>query len=90
MTALWIVLAVSLLALGYPLVRTYRRARGPRIVRCPESGSTASIELDAPYAAMTQASLGQPMLRVRDCSRWPRHEGCDQECLSQVEAQERP
>ena len=86
MTALWIILAVSLLGLGYPLVRTYRRAREPRIVRCPENGRAASIELDAPYAAMTQGALGQPMLRVKHCSHWPRHEDCDQECLSQVHA----
>jgi hypothetical protein len=86
MTALWIILAVSIVALGYPLVRTYRRHREPRIVRCPQNGRTASIELDAPYAAMTQASIGRPMLRVKRCSRWPRHQDCDQECLSQVEA----
>jgi hypothetical protein len=86
MTALWTVLAVSLIALGYPLVRTYRRRRGPRIVRCPENGRTASIELDAPHATITQATMGSPILRVKRCSRWPRHQDCDQECLSQVEA----
>jgi hypothetical protein len=86
MTALWIVLAVSLIALGFPLVRTYRRHREPRIVRCPENRTTASIALDAPYAAITQPSMGSPMLRVQRCSRWPRHQDCDQQCLSQVEA----
>jgi hypothetical protein len=86
MTVFWIMLVVVLVALGYPLVRTYRRHLEPRIVRCPENGRTASIELDAPYATMTQASTGLPMLRVKRCSRWPRHQDCDQECLSQIEA----
>lgn len=86
MTFVWIMLAAISAALAYPLVRTYRRHREPRIVRCPENGRTASIELDAPYAAMTHASTGRPMLRVKRCSRWPHHQDCDQECLSQVEA----
>ena len=86
MAVFWIMLVAIVAALGYPLVRTYRRHREPRIVRCPENGGTASIELDAPYAAMTQASTGYPMLRVKRCSRWPHHQDCDQECLSQVEA----
>jgi len=72
MTALWIILVVPLIALGYPSVRTYRRQRAPRIVRCPENGRTASIELDAPYAAITQASMGSAMLRVKHCFRWTR------------------
>lgn len=85
MTLFWIIVAAAIVALGYPLVRTYRRHRGSRIVRCPESGTAEEIELDAPYAAVTQASIGLPLLRVKRCSRWPRHERCDQECLSQVE-----
>jgi hypothetical protein len=85
MTALWTILLVSLIGLGYPLVRTYRRQRATRIVRCPENGRTASIELDAAHGALTQASMGYPLLRVRHCSRWPRHRSCGQECLSQVE-----
>ena len=86
MTVFWIMLAIISAALAYPLSRTFRRHREPRIVRCPENGRTASIELDAPYAAITHASTGRPMLRVKRCSRWPHHQDCDQECLSQLGA----
>jgi hypothetical protein len=84
MTLLWIVLGTLLAALGYPLVRTWLRYRGTRIVRCPLTGSTVSIDVDAVYAAASQASSGYPMLRVTHCSRWPRHQECDQECLAQI------
>ena len=84
MTLFWIVVGTLLAALGYPLVRTWLRYRGTRIVRCPLTGSTASIDLDAVYAATSQASFGYPMLRVKRCSRWPRHRDCDQECLAQI------
>jgi hypothetical protein len=85
MAVFWIMVAAVAAALAYPLARTYWRHREPRIVRCPENGKTASIELDAGYAAITQASIGRPMLRVQHCSRWPHHQDCDQECLAQVE-----
>jgi hypothetical protein len=84
MTLLWIILVTLLVALSYPLARTWLRFRGTQIVRCPQSGSAASIELDAGYAAASQASCGTPMLRVTRCSRWPRHQDCDQECLAQI------
>jgi hypothetical protein len=84
MTLFWIMLATLVAAVSYPLVRTWLRYRGTRIVRCPQSGSAASIELDAMYAAASQASSGYPMLRVTRCSRWPRHQDCDQECLAQI------
>lgn len=84
MTVFWILLATLLAAAAYPLVRTWVRHRGTRIVRCPQTGATAAIDLDAPYAATSQASFGYPMLRVRRCSLWPRHQDCDQECLAQI------
>ena len=85
MTVFWIALATLLAVVAYPLVRTWGRYRGTRIVRCPQTGATAAIDLDAPYAATSQASFGYPMLRVSKCSVWPRHQDCDQGCLEQVE-----
>ena len=65
MTVVWIMLAAISAALAYPLVRTHRRHREPRIVRCPENGRTASIELDAPYAAMTRTATRSACPRSR-------------------------
>jgi hypothetical protein len=85
MTVFWIMLVALLAAMAYPLVHTWLRYRGTRIVRCPRTGATAAIDLDAPHAAASHASMGYPMLRVRTCSIWPRHRDCDQECLAQME-----
>jgi hypothetical protein len=85
MTVFWIMLVALLAAVAYPLVHTWLRYRGTRIVRCPQTGGTAAIDLDARYAAASHASMGYPMLRVGTCSIWPRHQDCDQECLAQIE-----
>ena len=85
MTVFWILLAALLAVMAYPLLRTYVRYRGTRIVRCPQSGAAAEIDLDAVYAAVSRASSGYPMLRVAHCSRWPRHHDCDQECVGQID-----
>ena len=41
------------------------------------------VNLDGRYAAETELD-GRPAVRLRDCSRWPEREQCDQACLSQA------
>jgi hypothetical protein len=65
-------------------IKTYFNMRGKRLVRCPENQQHAAVELDAKGAAR-QAFLGSPYFRLSDCSRWPKREGCGQECLRQIE-----
>jgi hypothetical protein len=84
-------IAAAIVAAGaavalWPLVRTYRRYRGTRVILCPESGEPAAVEVDATLAAATQASTGKPLLQLATCSRWPERQGCGQECLAQIEA----
>jgi hypothetical protein len=89
-TALWI--AVGTVAGGAlylalrALVRTYLRYRGTRVVTCPETTAPAAVDVDAVFAAMSQASLGSPVLRLVACSRWPERQDCGQACLAQIEA----
>jgi hypothetical protein len=70
----------------WPLVRTYRRFRGTRVITCPESHLPAAVEVDARLAAVTHMSTGTPTLRLAACSRWPERQDCGQECLSQIES----
>jgi hypothetical protein len=86
MTGPWILLlAIAATAIVYvllPIVASvFARYRKPRIVRCPETGVTAEIQVDARHAAAT-AVPGPPELRVADCSQWPDRKGCDQACLA--------
>ena len=81
------VLAVGALYVLLPVfVYTYRRLRGPRVVRCPETAQATVIELDAVEGA-AGALLGRSTLRVLDCARWqawPLHRDCEQDCLKGV------
>jgi hypothetical protein len=79
------VTAVGALYVVTPVIAdAYRRFRGPRTVTCPESREAAEIGLDTTKAAVT-AAFGTPELRVTACSRWPEHQHCGQECLTEVE-----
>jgi hypothetical protein len=66
-------------------IRVYVKVRGNTLVTCPESQKAAMVQVAAKSAGM-QAILGEPRLRLSDCSRWPMRGGCGQECLNQIEA----
>jgi hypothetical protein len=81
--------AIGGLALGYviaPIVAdVFSRFRRPRLVRCPETGLTAEVAIDARHAAFT-AVPGPPDLRVTGCSLWPEREDCAQRCVAPAAA----
>ena len=64
---------------------TYFKYRGARVITCPETRAAAAVDVDV-RQAVASSMLGQPDLRLRDCSRWPERQDCDQACLRQVEA----
>ena len=68
-----------------PVVQTYFTYRGKRLVTCPETLQNVAVDVAARKAA-TWAFVGEPALRVDQCSRWPERQDCDQECLRQIEA----
>jgi len=70
----------------------YRRFRGRRLVTCPATKKPAAVTVDASKAAVS-AALGEPRLRIQDCSCWPQPQPgqgerrrCGQACLAQIEA----
>jgi hypothetical protein len=90
MSAPWITLAaMAALALGYVvapiMAEVFFRFRGRRTVRCPETGLTAAVEIDARHAALS-AIPGPPEVRVAECSLWPDRAGCEQKCAAQASA----
>jgi len=83
------ILALAAIALLLPRAvrgaRSYLKFRGKRLVTCPETQRPAAVEVDATNAAVSEAA-GSQHLELSQCSRWPEHAGCGQECLSQIEA----
>jgi hypothetical protein len=76
-------LAIVLLALvaGWflsrviPAVQTYFAYRGKRLITCPESLTKEVVDVAARKAA-TWALVGEPVLRLDQCSRWPERHDC--------------
>lgn len=88
-TAIYVIAAVIVLVAVYPALWTmaeaYVQFRGRRVITCPETHQCATVEVDAGRAAISRV-LGQPALRLSECSRWPERQNCGQECLAQIEA----
>jgi hypothetical protein len=82
---------ISILAFGafvylvFPMLRTYFRFRGKRLITCPETHKTEAVDVAARRAAVGLL-VGDPILHLDRCSRWPERQDCGQECLQQVEA----
>src|SRR6266536_6165009 len=77
-----VVLGVFFLLLS-SAAAAYLKFRGTRLVTCAETKEPAAVEVDANYAAFT-ASIGERGLRLKDCSRWPERQDCEQQCLGQI------
>src|SRR5512133_765570 len=89
--SLWaFIAAIVLVVAGYLLLSgfaaTYRKFRGARVITCPENLEPAAVHVDALRAAHWAAVSGDPVLRLKSCSRWPERADCGQDCLSQVES----
>jgi hypothetical protein len=78
-------LTLSLIPLLWLAARAYFRYRGTRVVTCPESAMPAAVRVDGLHVA-SSCAIGEPDLRLSECSRWPERRHCGQACLSQVEA----
>ncbi len=91
MTHPWIVViavvGIGVLYVLLPLIAdTFRRYRGIRVLRCPETGGHAEVGIDASRAAITSAFV-RPQLRAKSCSLWPEKEKCAQDCLTLPEVE---
>jgi hypothetical protein len=80
-----IILVIAISAVGFLWVLpAWREYRGKRTVTCPETGQSATVEVDAARVAAS-AWGGVPDVKLKDCSRWPERATCGQDCLIQVE-----
>jgi hypothetical protein len=75
--------AVYLLYRLYGSARTYFQYRGKRLVTCPETHKTVTVELDAKEAAR-EALTQKPRMQLSECTRWPERKDCGQECLAEI------
>jgi hypothetical protein len=86
--ALYLVAAVLIVAIFlvvWSRALAYSKFRGVRLVTCPETAKPAAVDVDATHAALT-GLIGKLNLQLKNCSRWPERQGCEQECLVQIEA----
>ena len=88
METLWLLIgAVILLGVFYVLLPRgtyfFRRFRKKRVFRCPETGMLVEVDVDARLAALS-SPFGKPLLRVKNCTLWPKKKECAQECLKDV------
>ena len=75
------VIAMAVLFVLLPLVvHTFQRYRKKKVVRCPQTNGLAEVDIDAPRAAFS-ALFGRPLLRVKNCTLWPKRKGCGDGCL---------
>lgn len=87
MNAPWItvsaIVGLAALYVFFPVIaHTFQRYGRKRVLRCPDATTLAEVNVDACRAAFSSA-LGRPLLRVRDCSLWPKRKGCRERCLSE-------
>jgi hypothetical protein len=93
MNAPWITMAAlalcyvvaTIVVVATIMAEVFVSFRGRRTVRCPETGLTAEVEVDARHAALS-AIPGPPEVHVAECSLWPDHAGCEQKCAAQASA----
>jgi hypothetical protein len=79
-----LVVAVGLLYVVLPtFVSAYRGLRGTRLVDCPQTPWPTLITFDVRRSALS-AAAGSGRLRVRECTRWPEHRDCGQDCVRHV------
>ena len=67
-------------------LKTYRTYRGVRVITCPENLQPAAVTVAAFDAAKWYAIAGDTNVHLRSCTRWPEMAGCDEACLTQIEA----
>lgn len=60
------------------------RNTGVWVVVCPETKESAIVELRPPQACLSRAV--EDHIRLKDCSRWPRHADCERGCIRQIES----
>ncbi len=82
LTVAAVILLGGLYVLAPLVVHTFHNYRRKRVLPCPETEGLAEVSVDARRAAWTSA-FRRPLLRVKDCSLWPKKKGCAEMCLKE-------
>jgi len=80
-----IIAAILIVAAVLVLADGWLRRSGTRVITCPDTGETEGVEIDAFRGAVADVFRPVPHLRLKDCSRWPEKQDCDQACIHQIE-----
>jgi hypothetical protein len=74
---LWVVVAAFIgICAAIPLAAHLLCCRDRKIVKCPQTGGPAEIELSASRGTTPSAPA-----KVTDCSLWYKFSGCNQSCV---------
>lgn len=85
MTDLWTLLMpaaapVIWLLISLTALKKLARYHTRRLLRCPETGGVAIVDVDESLSVDTAGS--RPQLRVKNCRLWPERMRCGRGCLS--------
>jgi len=81
--------ALAVLAVAYVVHRlllsgaVLRRLSGKMLVTCPETHKTVAVRVATGKAALG-AIAGKQHVELRNCTRWPERQDCDQACLNEL------
>ena len=80
------IIAIVILAAPYFLLPlalgVFNGHRSRKIIKCPESGELAEVELNALRA---DSPSRKASFEVRECSLWTQRNGCNQTCVKNGE-----
>lgn len=77
------IFAIGLVFVFAPVfVDAYRKYRYRKVITCPQTHGYAEVDLKAGLGALG-AAVGNPVMRVKNCSLWPKRKGCDEKCASE-------
>ncbi len=62
------------------MIHTFQRYRNKRVLTCPETEGLAEVDIDSRRAAFSSA-FGRPLLKIKNCTLWPKKRGCDEDCI---------
>lgn len=77
------IVAIGLVFVMIPVfIDAYRRYRYRKVITCPQTHSLAEVNIKAGLGALG-AAVGRPVMRVNNCSLWPKRKGCDENCVAE-------
>ena len=80
---LLVILGTALIAFAAIYLRVVAKFHGVQPVTCPLTCGPALVQVAA-FRSAVRRMHGDAVLRLSECSLWPEHSRCAQNCASQV------